>query len=198
MTEDCGPWCLPSLLDLSEWEIKLEICASHLLSPDLHFFQMLSPVHIFDTLIYLLIYFLIFTTQGLNWIAGPGYSFRVFSTSRFVPPALSSVDDTVSCQKVLQTYCKDVITRLFLRQFEKVLIFRHTFFSFTVGPNWPSRHSLRKCSFFVTNWGSRILANLRTFWCTFSGLNSLVVCQNWQISGMLGCFEKIKYFIFRK
>ena len=31
--------------------------------------------------------------QGLDWIVGPGYSFGVFSTSRFVPPTLSSVDD---------------------------------------------------------------------------------------------------------
>ena len=152
MTEDCGPWCLPSLLDLSEWEIKLEICASHLLSPDLHFFQMLSPVHIFDTLIYLLIYFLIFTRQGLNWIAGPGYSFRVFSTFRFVPPAFCSVDDIVSCQKVLETYCKDIITRLFLRQLDKVLnFFSNTHFrhSWEV-PTDPQDTAWKKWSFFFT------------------------------------------------
>ena len=28
----------------------------------------------------------------LDWIVGPGYSFGVFSMSRFAPPALSSVD----------------------------------------------------------------------------------------------------------
>ena len=27
------------------------------------------------------------------------------------------------------------------------------------------------------------VANLRTFWCTFTGLNNVVVSQNWQISG---------------
>ena len=31
--------------------------------------------------------------QGLDWIVRPGYSFGVFSKSRFAPPALSSVDD---------------------------------------------------------------------------------------------------------
>ena len=154
MTEDCGPWCLPSLLDLSEWEIKLEICASHLLSPDLHFFQMLSPVHIFDTLIYLFINFFIFTRQGLNWITAPGYNFRVFSTFRFVPPALSSVDDIVSCQKVLETNCKKIWSSLFLRQLEKVLIFRpkHTFFVTDGGSQLAfGIYSLIKCSFFVPN-----------------------------------------------
>ena len=35
-------------------------------------------------------------------------------------------------QLVLETYCKEMITRLFLRQLEKVLIFRHTFSSLTV------------------------------------------------------------------
>ena len=30
--------------------------------------------------------------QSQNWIVGPGYSFVVFSTSRFAPPALSSID----------------------------------------------------------------------------------------------------------
>ena len=31
--------------------------------------------------------------QSLDWIVGPGYSFGVFSMSRFAPLALSSVDD---------------------------------------------------------------------------------------------------------
>ena len=33
-----------------------------------------------------------YSRQGLDWIVRPGYSFRVFSKSRFAPPALSSVD----------------------------------------------------------------------------------------------------------
>ena len=33
---------------------------------------------------------------------------------------------------------------------------------------------------FLTNF----VENLRTFWCTFTGLNDAVVPQNWQISGM--------------
>ena len=36
-------------------------------------------------------------------------------------------------QLVLETYCKEMITRLFLRQLEKVLIFRHTFLSLKGG-----------------------------------------------------------------
>ena len=31
--------------------------------------------------------------EGLDWIVRPGYNFGVFSTSRFAPPTLSSVDD---------------------------------------------------------------------------------------------------------
>ena len=30
-----------------------------------------------------------------------------------------------------------------------------------------------------------VVASLRTFWCTFTGLNNAVVSQNWQISGMV-------------
>ena len=36
----------------------------------------------------------VFYSQGLDWIAGPGYSFGVFSKSRFLPPALSLVDNS--------------------------------------------------------------------------------------------------------
>ena len=34
-----------------------------------------------------------YARQGLDRIVGPGYSFVVFSISRFAPPALSSIDD---------------------------------------------------------------------------------------------------------
>ena len=88
---------------------------------------------------------------GLDWIVWPGYSFGVFSMSRFAPPALSSVDapktlrDQVTpmtsfpnflflsftsitiflVQKFLKHIDKDMKTRLFLTQFEKVIFFRH-------------------------------------------------------------------------
>ena len=92
---------------------------------------------------------------GLDWIVGPGYSFGVFSMSRFAPPALSSVDvpKTLHDQqgdasdphdffleflflsftsitlfllkKFLKHIDKVMITRLFLTQIEKVIFFRH-------------------------------------------------------------------------
>ena len=77
-------------------------------------------------------------------------------------------------KKFLKHIDKDMITRLFLTQFEKVITYRpeQTFFVTEGGPNWPipstyyssltwgSRwppgHSLRKWSFFVTNGGSQL------------------------------------------
>ena len=53
--------------------------------------------------------------QGLDWIVGPEYSFRVFSMSRFTPAVLSSVE---------------------------LIIFRDRYlFLIQRGPNGPDRHA---------------------------------------------------------
>ena len=87
---------------------------------------------------------------------------------------LKSVRQVYFLRRSGRKYCRDMITGLFLRQLERVVIFRHTFSSLTGVPNdhhnrawesvhfmshffainrvtnWPSWHSLRKCSSFVT------------------------------------------------
>ena len=61
--------------------------------------------------------------QGLDWIVEPGYSFGVFSTSRFAARALSSVDDP----KMLRDQ----------HLAPTDLLWSKNVFWFTGGPNWP-------------------------------------------------------------
>lgn len=48
-----------------------------------------------------------------------------------------------------------------------------------------------------TLFGYIFAVNLRIFWCTFTGLNNVVVSQNWQISFMVVGFIKRAALVFR-
>ena len=70
--------------------------------------------------------------QGLDWIVRPGYSFGVFSTSRFAPPALSSVDD-LNWPRRKKVFAITTLNGSRGGNKQKYRLFRHS------RPNWPFR-----------------------------------------------------------
>ena len=76
-------------------------------------------------------------------------------------------------QLVLETYCEDMITRLFLRQLEKVLIFRHTFLSLTGGSQRTFRTKLDKVLIFRDSRESQLTFLMFIFYSIFIRLISV-------------------------
>ena len=80
-----------------------------------------------------------YSRQGLDWIFGPEYSFRVFSTSRFAPVELSLVEVIILRDTYFSSFTGEDKTLQTNRH--AVIIFSDTHFSsLTEGSNWAFRY----------------------------------------------------------